>query len=329
MSLGVPSPNPENDPELVDVEVNLIRRKQPVTGRVVRNELCMAGKSASFVRHIEIDISGTELEGKFSTGQAFGIIAPGLNERGRPHNVRLYSMACSGQGEDGEGKVVSSTIKRLIDERWPSADGEEEHSLFTGICSNYLCDLTVGSEVKVTGPSGKTFLLPKEPSKHDYLFVAAGTGIAPFRGMLKELLEQSDPRCASKIKLVMGSPYRGDLLYDDWFRDMAKQHPNFEYYTAISRELLPGMERGEYVQTRMLRDVDTFRPFLESPRTLLYVCGLEGMQIGLYRMFAELGVIADYVQVPEEFEGLRPEEWPPDRIKRRCRPTRRAMIEVY
>jgi len=329
MSLGVPSPNPENDPILVEVEANLIRRKEPVTGRIRRNELCMAGKSASFVRHIEVDVSGTALAGRFTAGQAFGIIPPGQNERGRAHNVRLYSLACPSAGEDGEGNVVSSTIKRLIDERWPSNDEEEEHSLFTGLCSNYLCDLPVGSEVQVTGPSGKTFLLPKEPAKHDYLFVAAGTGIAPFRGMLKELLEGPGGPVSSTIHIVMGSPYSGDLLYDDWFRAMADQHPGVEYHTAISREPLPGASRGEYVDGLMQRKIDTFGPFLKSPRTLMYVCGLEGMQIGLYRMMGRNGLIDHFVQLPEEFDGLTPDEWPADRMKRRCRPTKRAMIEVY
>jgi len=329
MSLGVPSPNPENDPTLVEVEANLIRRKEPVIGRIHRNELCMAGKSASFVRHIEVDISGTPLAGRFTAGQAFGIIPPGENERGRAHNVRLYSLACSSAGEDGDGNIVSSTIKRLIDERWATEEDPEEHRLFTGRCSNYLCDLPVGAEVKVTGPSGKTFLLPVEPSKHDYLFVAAGTGIAPFRGMLKELLEGPSGVADSTIHIVMGSPYTGDLLYDDWFRAMAEKHDRVHYHTAISREPRPGAKRGEYVDGLIERELDTFGPFLKSPRTLLYVCGLEGMQIGLYRMLGRHDLIQHYVQLPEEFDGLSPDEWPADRMKRRCRPTKRAMIEVY
>ena len=91
MSIGVPSPNPENDPILVEVEANLVRRQEPVFGRIVRNELCLAGKSASFVRHIEVDVSGTKLDGKFTTGQAFGIVPRGETNQGRPHNARLYS----------------------------------------------------------------------------------------------------------------------------------------------------------------------------------------------------------------------------------------------
>jgi len=329
MSLGVPSPNPENDPVLAEVEANLVRRKEPVTGRIHKSDICLAGKSSSFVRHIEVDVSGTALAGTFAAGQAFGIIPPGENERGRAHNVRLYSLACPSWGEDGKGNIVSSTIKRLIDERWTPEGEDEDHSLFTGICSNYLCDLPVGSEVQVTGPSGKTFLLPVDPSKHDYLFVAAGTGVAPFRGMLKELLEGPGGAVGSRIHLVMGSPYRGDLLYDDWFEDMAAQHESFDYHTAISREPLPGASRGEYVADLIARKIDTFGAFLRSPRTLIYVCGLEGMQIGLYRMMGRNDLIQHYVQLPEEFDGMTPDEWPADRMKRRCRPTKRAMVEVY
>ena len=76
----------------------------------------MKGKSASFVKHLEIDVSGTELAGNFTTGQAFGVIAPGLDHRGKPHKVRLYSFACPSSGEDGAGNIISTTPKRLIDE---------------------------------------------------------------------------------------------------------------------------------------------------------------------------------------------------------------------
>ncbi|MEE2827959.1 MAG: hypothetical protein VX498_02120, partial [Myxococcota bacterium] len=101
------------------------------------------------------------------------------------------------------------------------------------------------------------------------------------------------------------------------------------YHTAISREPEPGEKRGDYVDGLINRKIDTFRPVLENPRTLIYVCGLEGMQIGLYRMLGRHGLIDQYIQVPEEFDGIAPDEWPKDRMKRRCRPTKRAMIEVY
>lgn len=331
MSSHDPSPNPEFDPTLVEVEMNLVRRKEPVKGRIVRSDLCMNGKSASFVRHVEVDISGTSLAGTFKAGQAFGIIPPGTNDRGRPHNVRLYSMACGSAGEDGNGTVLSTTVKRVIDEHKPYKKGADpdDHSLFLGVCSNYLCDSPLGTEVLVTGPSGKTFLLPADTSEHDYFFVAAGTGIAPFRGFLKDLFDGPNPT-TSRVVLVMGTPYRTDLLYHRWLCDLAAKHPNFEYDVAISREPGPsGGERGEYVQQVMNRRMDDWKPLLDSNRCLFYVCGLEGMQIGLYRTLAYHGLAGHYLSVPEEFDGVDPNEWPAERVKRRVRPTARAMVEVY
>jgi ferredoxin--NADP+ reductase len=248
MSGHAPSQDPTFNPVFGEIQMNLIRRKEPVRGRMVGSENCMNGKSASFVRHISVDISGTALEGTFKVGQAFGIIPPGTNDRGRSHNARLYSLACPSWGEDGKGGVVSTTVKRVIDEHKPYKKGADpdDHSLFLGVCSNYLCDIALGTEVLVTGPSGKTFLLPEDTARHDYFLVAAGTGIAPFLGFLKELFEGPGGPTKSRVVLVMGTPYRTDLLYHRWFCDLARKHANFEYEVAISREPGPdGGERGE------------------------------------------------------------------------------------
>ena len=44
---------------LEDVQAKLVKPTVPVIGRVVSNELCMNGKSASFVKHTTFDVSGT------------------------------------------------------------------------------------------------------------------------------------------------------------------------------------------------------------------------------------------------------------------------------
>ncbi len=319
------------DPVLPDAKMNLVTPKSPVVGRVVASELCMKGKSASFVRHVAIDVSGTPLAGNFLAGQSFGVIPPGLDERGKPHAVRLYSIACPSRGEDGHGNVVSTTPKRVIDERKPQDEGDDpnDHRLFLGVCSNYLCDLRVGDEVQLTGPSGKRFLLPADPSQHDYLFIATGTGIAPFRGMLMELLGNPAGPCQSAMHLVMGVPYTTDLLYDDLLTRYAREHSNFKYSTAISRERRPDGRRGLYVDALIEERIDEFREFIANPRTLIYVCGLIGMQIGLYQLLGRHGLADGYLTVGEELAGIDPAEWTEEQIKRRIRPTRRLMLEVY
>ncbi|MFG0275858.1 MAG: hypothetical protein ACF8QF_12470, partial [Phycisphaerales bacterium] len=181
---GTREGSPGSDIAFPQVQMHLVRPTEPAVGVVTRNELCTSGrKAAGFVRHIEIDVSRTPLAGNFRAGQSFGVIPPGEDGRGRPHSVRLYSIASPSRGEDGEGKVLSTTVKRTIDEHW------DTHELFLGVASNYLCNLHEGDEVRVTGPNGKRFLLPEKPGEHDYLFIATGTGIAPFRGMVAELLD--------------------------------------------------------------------------------------------------------------------------------------------
>jgi ferredoxin--NADP+ reductase len=311
--------------------MNLVTPKAPVTGRVVTSDLCMKGKSASFVRHVAFDVSGTPLAGNFLAGQSFGVIPPGLDERGKPHAVRLYSIACPSSGEDGKGNVVSTTPKRVIDERRPQKadDDPDDHGLFLGVCSNYLCDIRIGEEVQLTGPSGKRFLLPVDPSQHDFLFIATGTGIAPFRGMMMELLDNPNGPCKSQMHLVMGVPYTTDLLYDDLFRRYANEHANFAYRTAVSREQREGGRRGLYVDALIEECLDDFRDLLASPRTLIYVCGLMGMQIGLYRLLGRLGLGEGYLSVGEDLAGIDPSDWTEEQIKRRIRPTKRLMLEVY
>jgi ferredoxin--NADP+ reductase len=57
----------------------------------------------------------------------------------------------------------------------------------TGVCSNMLCDAKPGDEVKLTGPSGKVLLMPEDKPDTNYIMVATGTGIAPFRAFLRRL----------------------------------------------------------------------------------------------------------------------------------------------
>jgi ferredoxin--NADP+ reductase len=311
--------------------MNLVRPTAPVVGRVVSNQLCMRGKSASFVKHLEIDVANTPLAGTFRAGQSFGVIPPGTDENGKPHKLRLYSVACPTAGEDGSGNVLSTTPKRLIDEYQLQKPGDEsyEHRLFLGVCSNYLCDLRPGDDVQLSGPNGKRFLLPEDPALHDYLFIATGTGIAPFRGMVLELLEGRTGPTNSRIDLVMGTPYTTDLLYDSLFEELAGRHENFHYHTAISREPRANGAPGLYVDALIEEQIAHFAPLLEGPRTLVYLCGLAGMQIGLLRNLAARNLHHGYVTVGENLEAIPPAEWTAEQVKRFVKPTPRCMLEVY
>lgn len=333
-------PRLPGEPTLPEARMHIVLPTAPVSGSVVQNKLCTKGKSASFVRHVCVDVSGTPLEGAWLAGQSFGVVPPGTDASGKPHKVRLYSIASPSYGEDGFGKVLSTTCKRLIAEREPQSpkDDPADHGLFLGVCSNYLCDLKLGAPVAVSGPSGKRFVLPTDRDAHDYLLLATGTGIAPFRGFIHELFvgpPEGSParagwkRCSSQVHLVMGTPYTSDLIYDEFFREVARANPNFHYHVVVSREQRPDGGKGEYIHHYLDRALASFDPLLRSERTLLYICGLAGMQVGVFQTLARHGVAGGYLDIHPEIAAVPPAEWTAEQIKRRVHATRRCMLEVY
>lgn len=312
-----------NEPVLPEVRMHLYRPNEPTTARILRTELCTAArKAAGIVRHIEIDVSGTDLAGNCYPGQSIGVVPPGLTEHGKPHAVRLYSLASPSVGENGNPAIISTTVKRTVEEHW------ETHKLFLGVASNYLCDLSEGEEIRLTGPAGKRFLLPTDVNAHDYMFFATGTGIAPFRGMILDLIARG---CTSKITILMGAPYRSDLLYHETLRDLEQKHTNIRYLTAISRERQDDGHDRMYVQDRLTTERDELGPQLASERNLVYICGVAGMELGIFKQIATMlsgSTLEQYLRVESEvladING-----WDRRMIQRQIRPTRRVFLEVY
>ncbi|MCP9292040.1 hypothetical protein [Gracilimonas sediminicola] len=306
-------------PEIVlpEVELNIYSPKDPTEITVVENYVCTKESSPNFVRHITFDVSGTELEGRVRIGQSIGILPPGENEKGRPHKLRLYSVSSPTKGEGGKSNLVSTTVKRTIEE----LDGK----LYTGICSNYLADLKPGDKVKATGPSGKRFLLPDNPEDFNYVFFATGTGIAPFRGMIMEMLEAG---MQNQIALVFGAAYRTDLIYPDYFMETEKENDNFHYIAKISREDRRPDGSKYYVQTAIEDEEKILDPILSQENTLIYICGIKGMEAGIYKMLAKKG-FKDYLVLKGDYADMDPADWDWDEMKRNVKPGDRTFEEVY
>ena len=304
--------------KLPEVELNIYTPKDPVEVPVVENRICSKEASPNFVRHMTFDISGTDLEGRIRVGQSIGILPPGENEKGRPYKLRLYSVSSPSKGEGGDSTLVSTTVKRTIEE----LNGSE---LYLGICSNYLADLKVGDKVKMTGPSGRRFLLPENEKDFNYIFFATGTGIAPYRGMIKELLEGG---FENEIVLVFGCAYRTDLLYADYFEPLVEKYDNFHYLPYISREDRRSDGSKKYVQTCLKDDAELLDPILAKENTLLYICGLKGMESGIYTTLANKG-LTDYLDIREPAADKTPDEWDENDLKRYVKPSARSFVEVY
>jgi benzoyl-CoA 2,3-dioxygenase component A len=90
--------------------VNLYNRGKPAKATVVGNHRLTASDAESDVRHIILDLGDQVFP--FLEGQSIGIVPPGLDAHGKPHKVRLYSIASARDGEKPNANNFALTVKR-------------------------------------------------------------------------------------------------------------------------------------------------------------------------------------------------------------------------
>ena len=261
------------------VPVNLYKPKTPFVGTVLDNYSLLQEGAIGRVQHITFDLSGGDPHLEYVEGQSIGIIPEGTDAKGKPHKLRLYSIASTRHGDDMAGKTVSLCVRQL---EYQNEAGEE----IKGVCSTYLCDINPGDKVKITGPVGKEMLLPEDEEANVIMF-ATGTGIAPMRTYLRRMFEASERdkngwKFRGKAWLFMGAPKTPNLLYDDDFEKYQEEFPdNFRYTKAISREQKNSKGGRMYIQDRVLEHADEIFSMIEDPKTHVYMCGLRGMEPGI------------------------------------------------
>jgi ferredoxin-NADP reductase len=102
-----------------------------------------------------------------------------------------------------------------------------------GAGTTYLFEkIQVGSELTLRGPQG-TFILP-DPLEKDLFLICTGTGIAPFRAMVHNILNHNLPH--PDIYLIFGCRRLGDALYKEEMEEMERKLPGFHYMPTFSRE---------------------------------------------------------------------------------------------
>ena len=75
----------------------------------------LTGPDAGEVVHTVFEHKG---DVPYAEGQSIGVLADGVDDKGKPHKLRLYSIASSAPGDYGDGKTVSLCVKRLIYEKF-------------------------------------------------------------------------------------------------------------------------------------------------------------------------------------------------------------------
>ncbi len=257
--------------KIIEAQDMLYKPKNPLKIRVVQNTKLVPEDYEEDVRHIILDLKNTNYV--YTEGQSLGVLPPGVDEKGKPHKLRLYSIASPYGGDPDYPNTVSLCVKRVV---YKNENGQ----VIKGVCSNYLCDLKEGDEVLVTGPAGKHFSLPEDPNT-DLIFLATGTGIAPFRAFLFKFFYQNHPHNA-KIYLFFGTRYKKDHLYaNDINNDFLKlKDDRFVFYSALSRE---NPNKKIYVQHLLEEHKEEIEEILKRKNFIIYICGLKGMEDPIIR----------------------------------------------
>jgi ferredoxin-NADP reductase len=199
---------------------------------------------SELTKHLEFEMEGTPRFG-FVAGQWLSFKT---NTSDGEEITRAYSIASPPDG----GNKFALCLNRVQD----------------GFMSNFLCDMKAGAEISCQGPFGDFIL---RPPMRDTIFIATGTGIAPFRSMLHWLLCDESRYLGKHLHLIFGNRTEKDIYYHDEFLGLAQEHPNFHYLPTLSRGRPDWQGLRGYVQQHVSA--------IAQGRTDMhaYICGLDKM----------------------------------------------------
>jgi Na+-transporting NADH:ubiquinone oxidoreductase subunit F len=138
--------------------------------------------------------------------------------------VRAYSMA----NYPAEGNIITLNVRIAT----PPFDRNKGGwmDVKPGIGSSFIFNLKPGDEVTMSGPYGDFHILD---TKREMLYIGGGAGMAPLRAHLLHLfktLKVTD----RKISYWYGARSKAEIFYEEDFRAIEKEFPNFTFNIALS-----------------------------------------------------------------------------------------------
>ena len=204
-----------------------------------------------------------------------------LSCKNEEDTVRAYSMA----NYPAEGDIVMLNI-RIATPPVDRATGKFMR-VSPGIASSYIFNLKPGDKVMVSGPYGEFH--PILDSDREMLYVGGGAGMAPLRSHILHLLKTLKIT-DRKISYWYGARSKGEIFYEEDFRALEKEFPNFTFNIALSAPLPEDNWTG---YTGFIHDV-IYKNYLinhETPEDIeYYMCGPGPMAKAVEVMLDNLGV---------------------------------------
>ena len=205
----------------------------------------------------------------------------GLVCKNDEETYRAYSMA----NHPAEGNIIMLNI-RIATPPFDRNTGTWAAGIKPGICSSYIFSRKPGDKVTVSGPYGEFHILN---TKREMLYIGGGAGMAPLRSHLLHLfktLKTTD----RKISYWYGARSRREIFYEEDFRAIERDFPNFSFHIALSD---PQPEDNWTGYTGFIHQViyDHYLKDHDAPEDIeYYMCGPGPMANAVKKMLWDLGV---------------------------------------
>jgi ferredoxin--NADP+ reductase len=236
------------------------------------------------VRELVLQVDARQFD--IEIGQYIGVLSEGPSEFGGSVHHRLYTVADTPSPETPGKSEIAIVVRRCnyIDDY----SGEE----YLGISSNYICDRAQGDRVMITGPFGSPFAVPRDKSAN-LLLIALGTGIAPFRGLLKHIYQELGG-WTGKVRLLYGAHSSLELLYMNNARDDIATYFEEDTFEAI-RALSPRPDWAEPIawDDAVAERAGEIWNMVSGENSYVYVSGLTQIRDPLDELFIGMCGSAD------------------------------------
>lgn len=198
-------------------------------------------------------------------GQYVQLLTPAY-EKSSEEVYRAYSIS-----SDPADKSVIELIIRLV----PG-----------GICTTYCFEyLQVGDEVKINGPYGDFHLSDTDTPM---VFIAGGSGMAPFKCFLHDMKNTGNKR---KATYYFGANVVKELFLIDLMHDFESELEDFRFVPVVAE---PEPDENWQGQTGLVTEV-VQKDLKDAPECEAYLCGSPGMIDAAIKVLLKLGVNEDRI----------------------------------
>ncbi|MDO9680171.1 MAG: NADH:ubiquinone reductase (Na(+)-transporting) subunit F [Bacteroidales bacterium] len=202
-----------------------------------------------------------------------------LKMKNDENTFRAYSMA----NHPAEGNIIMLNI-RIATPPWDRSKGTFM-PVNPGVCSSYIFSRKPGDKVTISGPYGEFFI---KDTQNEIVFIGGGAGMAPMRSHIFHLFNTE--KTTRKVSFWYGARSLREVFYEEEFRAIEKEFPNFTFNLALSE---PKPEDNWTGYTGFIHKVllDNYLGNHEAPEDIeYYLCGPPMMNSAVSNMLDNLGV---------------------------------------